>query len=202
MELDNIEFVKELDGSYLLLEAAGKAGFAERMLLYGRPSFILPFRVYQEEPRRYSFEISGRESLSAKSRLRALEGREIREVIRAVFSACEELESYLLKAGSLILEPGLMYRGREGWAFCCHPEQEEDIMLQLQRLTRFFLRKCDHEDPATASLAYELFQLSHEENATFPQVMELVGTAPAAGGAPAEKAKRRAFSLFRRRAKT
>lgn len=196
MEIDSIEFVRELDGSYLLLTAGETESFAERMLLGGRPPHILPFRIWPESPRRYCFEISGRESLAAVCRLRALEAREIRELVRAVFLSCGELEKYLLKPGNLILEPGLMYRGRDGWAFCCYPDQEEDVMEQLQRLSRFFLRKCNHEDPAAASLAYDLFQLCHEENVSFAQVMELVG--PGEGAAEAGGAKGKKRGLFAR----
>ena len=175
MELNTVEYVKELDGNYLTLETETTAPFAERMLLLGRPRTILPFGLYQEHPRRYSFEISGRESLSAKTRLGALEGEEIREIVRSVYFACEELEEYLLRPGNLILEPGLMFKGRDGWAFCVHPAQEEDIIEQMQRLSRFFLSKCNHEDPKTAALGYSLFQLCHEPNATFAQIMELIG---------------------------
>ena len=179
MILETVEYIKELDGNYLLLDTETAAPFPERMLLFGQPRCILPFRIYQEEPRRYSYEISGRESLSARARLRALQGEEIREIVRAVYGACEELEQFLLRPGNLILEPGLMYRGRERWSFCAHPGQEEDIIEQMQRLSRFFLSKCDHEDTRTAKLAYDLFQLCHEANASFAQVMELIGDAAA-----------------------
>ena len=70
-------------------------------------------------------------------------------------------------------------------------------MEQLQRLSRFFLRKCDHEDPGTAALAYDLFQLCHEENATFAQVMELVGPGADRPGQTKPREKRR--GLFSRR---
>lgn len=182
MNLDTVEYRKELDGNYLLLEAQEQAPFPEKMVLYGKPRYILPFKIEREESRRYSFEISGRESLLAKSRQGALRREEIRQSVRAIYLACEELEAYLLRPGNLILEPGLMFCGREGWAFCLIPGSEEDIMEQMQRLSRFFLSKCDHEEPQTAALCYELFRLMHEPNTSFAQIMELIGTDPAGIG--------------------
>ncbi|MBO4872907.1 MAG: hypothetical protein J5496_05790 [Lachnospiraceae bacterium] len=199
MNLETVEYVKELDGNYLLLDTEEASPFVEKMLCYGRPRGILPFRVYQEEPRRCSYEISGRESLSARARLRALQAEEIREIVRAVYAACGELEDFLLRPGSLIAEPGMMYRGRDGWAFCVHPSQEEDIIEQMQRLSRFFLTKCDHQDPETAELAYSLFQLCHEANVTFAQIMELIGTDPSGEKGRSSARKKAPGRWFRRR---
>ena len=199
MTLETVEYIKELDGNYLLLDTDAAAAFPERMLLYGQPQGILPFRIYQEDPRRYSYEISGRESLSARARLRALQGEEIREIVRAVYRTCEELEQFLLRPGNLILEPGMMYRGKDGWCFCAHPGQEEDIIEQMQRLSRFFLSKCDHEDAGTARLAYDLFQLCHEANASFAQVMELIGEQPVPEGTKDSGRKKGPRRWLRRR---
>ncbi len=193
----NIEYIKELDGNYLLLEAPQKKeSFSERMLLFGRPGRFLPFRIYQEDPdRKYSYEISGRQSLAAMTMTRQITAGQIREVLQAVYRCCEEAEEYLLDPTGICLDPGLMYRGRDGWAFCYCPGFREELSEQIQRLSRFFLRKCDHGDPQTARLAYDLFQLCHEDNTTFPQILELLGEAGQTGS-PAEETESR-FSLRR-----
>ena len=100
----------------------------------------------------------------------------------------------------ICLDPGLIYRGEEGWAFCYYPGFREEIPEQLQSLTRFFLRKCDHQDPQTARLAYDLFQLCHEENTAFPQILRLLGESGTERTGPEEENS--GFSLkrlFRRR---
>ena len=198
----NIETIRELDGNYLLLEAGEKQSpFAERMLMFGRPGGFLPFRIYQEEPeRKYSYEISGRRSLAAMTMTRQIGAGQIREVVQAVYRSCEEAEEYLLDPAGICLDPGLMYRGQDGWAFCYYPGFREEIPEQLQRLSRFFLRKCDHGDPQTARLAYDLFQLCHEENTAFPQILQLLGESGTEETVPAEPEG--GFSLrrlFRRR---
>ena len=200
----NAEYVRELDGSYLLLPACReKENFAERMLLLAHPPGLLPFKLYQEEPeRKYSYEISGRKSLAALCAEEALEAEQIRGLLRSLYRCCEEMEQYLLKPDELCLGPGFMYLGKEGWAFCCLPDHEESLALQLQVLSRYFLRKCNHDDPETAYLAYELFHLCHEDNTTFPQILELIGQEE---GTKEEQEKEKAPSrssfwhLFRRK---
>ncbi len=196
----DVEFVRELDGNYLVLAGlSDRTVFAEKMLALGKPAGILPFRLYREgPPRLYSYEISGRSSLAGMTQTRGMEIGEIKTLLRAVYRSCEELERYLLKPENLILEPGLMYLGKDGWAFCAHPEREEDLMLQMQKLSRFILRKCDHENEETARLAYALFQLCHEENVSFPQILELLGQEEAVAAAP-EASRKKAGKWFRRR---
>ncbi len=195
----DVEFVRELDGNYLVLAGlSDRTVFAEKMLALGKPAGILPFKLYREgPPRLYSYEISGRSSLAGMTQTRGMEIGEIKTLLRAVYRSCEELERYLLKPENLILEPGLMYLGKDGWAFCAHPEREEDLMLQMQKLSRFILRKCDHENEETARLAYALFQLCHEENVSFPQILELLGQEETA--AAPEASRKRAGKWFRRR---
>ena len=174
MITDTWEILRELDGSYLLLAGSEAPGFAEKMMIKGRVEGLLPMGLYQDNPRRYRYEISGRESLLKRSQTGALEGEEIRSLLRSIYRCCESMEHYLLKPSQLILEAGFIYGGPEGWAFCAHPERQEAVSEQLQALSRFFLRKSNQEDPRTAALSFELFRLCHEENVTMPQILSLI----------------------------
>lgn len=174
MITDTWEIVKELDGSYLLLSAGAAPGFAEKMMIRGRVEGLLPMGIYQENPRRYRYDISGRESLLKRTQSGALEGAEIRSLLRSIYRCCETMEHYLLKPSQLVLEPGFIYAGTEGWSFCAHPERQEAISEQLQALSRFFLRKSNQEDPSTAALCFELFRLCHEDHVTMPQILNLI----------------------------
>ena len=171
----NIEFVKELDGNYLILEGSnGESGFERKMLLSSRPHGLLPFRIYRagDEPL-YSYEISGKRSLSSLTQTSQIDEKTMRDILRSIHRSCEEAEMYLLRPSGLVLEPGLIFLGKEGWSFVYHPDREEDLFEQLQKLSRFFLRKCNHEDEKTAQTAYELLRICHEENTTFTQIFEL-----------------------------
>lgn len=171
----NIEFVRELDGNYLILDAQdSEYVFERKMLQFGRPAGFLPFKIYREgEDAAYSYEISGRQSLSFMTQTSQIEERRIREILYSIHRSCEEAELYLLRSSGLCLDPGLIYKGKEGWSFVYHPDLEEDLLLQLQKLSRFFLKKCNHEDERTARIAYELLRVCHEENTSFSQIFEL-----------------------------
>ena len=199
----NIEFVRELDANYLILDGQGEGyAFERKMLLYGRPASFLSFRVYREgEDRAYSYEISGKQSLSAMTQTAQIDEKQIREILYSIHRSCEEAELYLLRPSGLCLEPGLIYKGREGWRFVYHPDKDEDLWEQLQKLSRFFLKKCNHEDEKSAQIAYELLRVCHEDNTSFSQIFELWDHWEAAAetvlpeSIPAEKTRR---SWFRR----
>lgn len=202
----NIEFVRELDGNYLILEAR-EAGneFERKMLLYGRPVGFLPFKIYREgEEAAYSYEISGKQSLSFMTQTAQIEEKRIREILYSIHRSCEEAELFLLRTSGICLDPGLIYQGKDGWSFVYHPDREEDLWIQLQKLSRFFLKKCNHEDERTSRIAYELLRVCHEENTSFAQIFELWDdpdaerTGPETAIPAEEKAKR---GFFRKKRK-
>ncbi len=201
----NIEFIKELDGNYLILEGKPDGNeFERKMLLSTKPGGLLPFRIYRtgEEPS-YSYEISGKQSLSSLTQTSQIDEKMMRDILYSIHRSCEEAELYLLRPSGLFLEPGLIFRGKEGWSFVYHPDREEDLSEQLQKLSRFFLRKCNHEDERTARIAYELLKVCHEENTTFPQIFELWDEIPpepqtATTAAPPFRPPKQKKGLFRR----
>ena len=199
----NIEFIKELDAHYVIMEGAPEGCMFERkMLLNTRPGGLLPFRLYRAgDPPAYSYEISGRQSLQSLTQACEIDGKMMRDILYSIHRTCEEAELYLLRPSGLVLEPGLIFKGRDGWSFVYHPDREEELFGQLQKLSRFFLKKCSHEDEKTARIAYELLRLCHEENTTFPQLFELwdeetpgPGSVPPSPPAPVKQKR----GLFRR----
>ena len=193
------EFVRELDGSYLLIRTDEPGDeFAGNMIMTARPAHLLPLRsVHGEERKEYRYDISGLKSLSSRLSAREIEAAEIRELIRGIYRVLCELEDHLLEPGSLFLEPGLIFCGPEGYLFCCLPGRKEEIYAQMQPLSRYLLKKGSHEDPDTSALVYTLFELCHEENTSFAQLLEAVTEQPAAADQSPEK--RGLFGLRRRK---
>ena len=195
-----IEFVKELDGSYLTIGTTGEgAAFETKMLLFGDVPGLLPFRLLRADSGLNNcYEISALQSLSSLLKARTAEPEEIRELIRALYRCCEALKKYLLRPDGLYLEPGLIFKGRDGWRFCYHPDRDEDIFEQIRGLSRFFLKKCNHDEPESARLAYSFFQVTHEDNTSFPQILSLWGEERQSGETlrfnPAKKGWRRFFA--------
>ena len=122
-----------------------------------------------EEGYEYRYAIDGLKSMEALFGTRGIEAAEIRDLMNSIYRVSNGLTDYLLDPDQLLLNPGFIYFGREGWRFCYDPSRQEDLFMQLQALSRFLLKKCDHNDEETSHMAYELFRVCHEENYSFTQ---------------------------------
>ena len=170
----DIRYSRELDASYLIIEEEEPSDpVSAEMVQAAAPSGLLRMenRV-TESGREYRYVIDGLKSLELSLGTREIEAAEIRSLMHALYLVSNELKAYLLDPDSLCLEPGLIYRGREGWRFCYDPSRQEDLFSQLQALSRYLLKKCDHGDRETSEMAYELFRVCHEEYFSFTQIWE------------------------------
>lgn len=202
----DIRYSRELDASWLIIEEdepsdAISAKMAETAAPYG---LLRMESRMTEEGREYRYAIDGLKSLEASLGTREIEAAEIRSLMYALYRTSDELGEYLLEPDRLFLEPGLIYRGREGWRFCFDPSRRADFFGQLQALSRYLLKKCDHGDGETSRMAYELFRVCHEENFSFTQIWEALEMPEPAlsgeggeDGAAAEKGEG-FFARFRR----
>ncbi len=170
----DIRYSRELDASYLIISEREAADpVSVRMAERTAPAGLLRMESRETETgREYRYAIDGLKSLEASLGTREIEAAEIRDLMHSLYRVSNELEEYLLEPDRLFLEPGLIYRGREGWRFCYDPSRQEDLFAQLQMLSRYLLKKCDHNDAETSRMAYELFRVCHEENFSFTQIWE------------------------------
>ena len=173
-----IHYSRELDASYLIIsEDLPRDEISARMAERAAPAGLLRMESREtEEGREYRYSIDGLKSMEASLATREIEAAEIRELMHSLYRVSNELQEYLLKPDQLFLKPGLIYRGKDGWRFCCDPSHEEDFFGQLQALSRYILKKCDHNDEESSRIAYELFRVCHEENFTFNQIWEAIET--------------------------
>lgn len=188
-----IRYSRELDASWLIIEETEPANpVSAKMAELAAPAGLLRMenRV-TEEGREYRYVIDGLKSLEASLKTREIEAAEIRSLMNGLYRVSNGLEEYLLDPDSLCLEPGLIYQGREGWRFCYDPSRQTEFFGQLQALSRFLLKKCNHGDGETSRLAYELFRVCHEENFSFTQIWEALEM-PEAGLPGEEETARKA----------
>ena len=170
----DIRYSRELDASYLIIsEEEPEDRISARMAERTAPAGLLRMESRETETgREYRYAIDGQKSLEASLGTREIEAAEIRDLMHSLYRVSNELEEYLLHPDHLFLKPGLIYRSREGWRFCYDPSREEDFYTQVQTLSRYLLKKCDHNDAETSRMAYELFRVCHEENFSFTQIWE------------------------------
>ena len=144
----DIRYSRELDGSFLIITEEGPAdGTCVKMAEAAAPAGLLRMEGREtEDGWEYRYAIDGLRSLELSLSTREIAAAEIRSLMHGLYLTSNELREYLLPPDTLCLEPGLIYHGREGWRFCCDPSRQEDFFTQLQALSRFLLKKCDHGD--------------------------------------------------------
>ena len=187
--MTEIRFDRELDGSYLIAHEDSPGDvYTVRMLEESLPPHILRLSVRPcAEGVDYAFEIGGLRSLETMLQLREMSAEEIRSLFTAVYRTANDLEEYLLDTSRLWLEPGLIFCGKNGWQFAVHPGRSEELYGQLQVLSRYVLKKADHEDEETTRMAYELFRVCHEENYCFNQIFEVLDVSAGTDGEAEEE---------------
>lgn len=170
----DIRYSRELDASWLIIEEDEPSDpVSAKMAEAAAPAGLLRMESRTtEEGREYRYAIDGLKSLEVSLSTREIEAAEIRSLMHSLYRVSNGLGEYLLEPDRLFLEPGLIYQGREGWRFCCDPSRKAEFFSQLQALSRFLLKKCDHGDEETSRMAYELFRVCHEENYSFTQIWE------------------------------
>ena len=173
-------YSRELDASYLIISEAEPADpISARMAELTAPAGLLRMeRRETEAGQEYRYAIDGLKSLENSLATGRLEAAEIRDLMHSLYRVSNELKEYLLDPDRLFLEPGLIFRGREDWRFCYDPSRQEDFFSQLQKLSRYLLKKCDHGDEETSHIAYELFRVCHEDNFSFTQIWEALELPP------------------------
>ena len=196
----DICYSRELDASYLIIsEKKPEDEVSARMAERTAPSGLLRMESRETETgREYRYAIDGLRSLEAELGTSGIGAAEIRDLMHSLYRVSNELEEYLLEPDSLFLEPGLIYRGKAGWRFCYDPSRRESFFLQLQTLSRFLLKKCDHNDEETSRMAYALFQVCHEENFSFTQIWEALEMPAPQEAEEGEKPESRETGFFAR----
>ncbi len=199
-----IRFSRELDGSYLIISELQEGDFfTGQMLMRAHPPRLLQMKTgRRNDCPEYCYEISGLKSLETMLSAREISADEILDIMRSIYRVSHELEEYLLNPDRLWLEPGLMFRGKDGWQFCLHPSRNTDFYEQLQGLSRYILKKTDPNDERTSRMAYELFRVVHEDNVSFSQIWEALETEELTEEeeSQTEKVEKKGFrNLFRRR---
>ena len=201
-----IRYSRELDASWLIIEEEEPSDpvSAKTAEIASPPGLLRMESRVTEAGREYRYAIDGLKSLELTLNTREIEAGEIRSLMHSLYRVSNGLEEYLLEPKRLFLEPGLIYCGREGWRFCYDPSHEADLFGQIQALSRWLLKKCNHGDGETSRMAYELFRVCHEENFSFTQIWEALempepGAADKDGETPraAEKSEGFLARLFR-----
>ncbi|MCD8329070.1 MAG: FHA domain-containing protein [Lachnospiraceae bacterium] len=174
-----VRYRRELNETYMILGEEGPCEeFAREILRANRLEGLMPLSVRETNGTcQYYFQITQGCSLARRLSQRPITFAEIRQFLLRLSRTLEGMERYLLEVNHLILDPEMIYVGREfsQAVFCCHPAFSGDFFRQLGDLMQYFLNKLDHTDPGEVEAAYELFEISQQECFRFEDMLEVLG---------------------------
>lgn len=139
--------------------------YEEAMMCNQSSSALLAFQVrYQDNKKYYLYDITGKVSLEAElMRGRASLDLSL-QVIRSLICLCDAAEEYLLDAGSVLLDPSMIFLdlSQVQLSFVLVPGRQGDFAQGIQELSARLLSAADHQDQDCVLLVYDFFRLVRE----------------------------------------
>ena len=107
-----ITYRREMKHNYMIIdpEALAWRGYECRMLAANSIDGVLRFQLRQvDDEVRFYYEITSRQPLARLLESQSLRAEQIRELVLGIARVLDRLEQYLLREGSVILEPEYIY---------------------------------------------------------------------------------------------
>ncbi len=169
------EYKKEMGKSYLFLEAGQtEEEFSTQMLLENQIQGLLGFekRSFNGEIQ-FFYDITGKHSLESHVREELLQEKEVRRLLQCLYCVIEELHSYFLDAGGLLMESEYIYEDDKGFSFCYYPSEEKNTPEEkLMDFAEYLLEMIDHEDEDAVQLVYCFYKMVKESEKGILWILE------------------------------
>lgn len=164
-----ISYRREFKHNYLIIDPEELIwqGYESQMLSRNSIEGVLKFQIRQmDNGVRFYYEITSRQPLSRVLENRSIQAEEIRRLMVGIFGALERMERYLLREGSILLDPQYLYVDPDTFRvwLCLIPGTEKDFPEELGKLLEYLLGSVDHQDKESVVLAYGLYQETRKEN--------------------------------------
>ncbi len=175
-----ITYRREMKHNYMIIdpEALAWRGYECRMLAANSIDGVLRFQLRQvDDEVRFYYEITSRQPLARLLESQSLRAEQIRELVLGIARVLDRLEQYLLREGSVILEPEYIYVEPESYRvwLCLVPGLERDFPEDYGKLLEYLLGKVDHQDKESVTLAYGLYQETRKENYGMEDILHVLG---------------------------
>ena len=138
---------------------------------------------------KYAYDISGKSSLKAIYEKSDISKEELEVFLRSLLGLVKVIQSYMLDANKIILDPEYIFYEKEKYYFCYLPRKEEQLENSFHKLTEYFVSKIDHKDQKGIQMAYILHKATMEENYNLEAVIEQIRQEEHIEGQKKEKEK-------------
>lgn len=120
---------------------------------------------------RYTYDTKGMVTMYSMYEKKALQRKEIQQIVEALLKIVEELQKYLLQPDCLILNPKYIFHKEGTWYFCYLPDWEGKLNQSFHELTEYFVKTLDYGDTDGIFLAYELHKATLQEHYDLAEIM-------------------------------
>lgn len=167
MNKQDVLYERTLSSSYMKIPAFVEDNLDVRIILHRNLKGLIPVeRCYINGVGQYWYDISGKQALDNFVKINTLEYSLFEMLILRICEQLELLEWNLLDLNGLILDPEFIFLSHKGEdiSFVFYPHVGKDISKELQKLVEYLLSKLDHTDRELVQNAYELYELSLNDN--------------------------------------
>lgn len=171
----NTYYKSDLKKSYLILEGkeTQQEDYEVTMLRENRIPSILETDIrIVDNCMYYHYNISGCTSLQALHEKAKLSYEEIKQVVDGIVKAIQSLQSYMLDANALLLDPEYIFCRNGEVLFCYYPENRQSITTTFHELTEYFVREADYKDEEGVHLAYTLHKETMERYYSIEAILQ------------------------------
>lgn len=173
----NIFFRRNGDRNYLVIcnGDSPELPYQVNTIRYNKIEGLLPVQFFIEDGEyQYFYDISCKEALTSKMKLKKYTIREIRTILSDLYRCTKRMEDYLLDINGLMLAPDYIFCDQQNqYCFCYYPAKSMAFEKSLEMLFEYFMNHLDYEDEVTIQLVYTMYQRARENTIPFSELMKL-----------------------------
>lgn len=134
---------------------------------------ILPFTLHGEGKEMiYQYDVTGMVSLKEKYEKERLCGKEMKKILSKIQSVAEEVGSYFLDPGRILLRPDCIFLQGEEYYFCYLPYGAKDLLTAFHELMDDFVKWTDYKDIPSVKTAFLLHRESMDIHMNLQTIAE------------------------------
>jgi len=119
----------------------------------------------------FKYDVSNMLSLKRKYEMMELRCDKIFHLIEGIIKVVEEIQSYFLSPDGLVLDPSLIYWGKEGWSFLYLPVKKSNLSKAFHELTEYLVKTLDYKEAEGIQLASFLHKETLQENFNLKDIL-------------------------------
>ena len=173
------EYKKEWMETYLwiLPENRKPDSYEEKMVLYNPGEGRLEFSIREQEGTEYfCYKVTGKKSLNSVYAVMPIGERQIRAILKQLFSALEKGKEFLLSEDDFVLLPNYIFASfpQMNLELCYVPGYGVPLREQLEGLFEYLLNRVDYDDKGAVNFLYDCYMFCMREKGGLQEIKKLL----------------------------